>query len=139
MIENLRESTLSWHSVIVGAIIGLLHTIVAVLLWNTFGFENLLAAFATEPLYSTYVVIGMFVLGFIPGVLYADRKSVSPICLVVALLVLSGFGTWQTVQSGATPVSPTPFGWYTLLWVGIIAVAVLVGGLELRIRQQITA
>lgn len=119
----------------IGIVTGLVHLLISVLLWYRFEFESLLTLFSSETLYAAYVVVGMFVVGFVPGVLYAQQRAVSPLFIVVGLLALTGFGTWQTVQSNLTPVGPTPFGWYTLLWVGVLVIAGLFGGVELQIKQ----
>ncbi|QKY21750.1 hypothetical protein B4589_011540 [Halolamina sp. CBA1230] len=58
----------------------------------------------------------MFVLGFVPAVLYSKYRSRVPLALSVFLFVGSAFGTYRVVASGLTPVDPTPFGWYLLLW-----------------------
>ena len=119
----------------IGIVTGLVHLLISVLLWYRFEFESLLTLFSSETSYAAYVVVGMFVVGFVPGVLYAQQRAVSPLFIVVGLLALTGFGTWQTVQSNLTPVGPTPFGWYTLLWVGVLVIAGLFGGVELQIKQ----
>lgn len=126
------------RAVIGGSITGLVHSVVSLLLWNYFRFEDLTAAFSTEPFYVAYVLTGMVALGFIPGVFYSGRNIILPAILTVVLLVVSGFRTWQIVSSGATPVDPTPYGWYILLWIGVVAAASLAGGLELKLRQRST-
>ena len=123
-------------SITVGGSAGLVHAGIAALLWTDFGFENLLAVFATEPLYVSYVVLGMVLLGSIPGILYVRLHTVSPLLLVGSLLTLSTVLTWQTHRTGATPVDPTPFGWYILLWIGIVAVSGLIGGIETALRHR---
>jgi hypothetical protein len=120
----------------VGGSAGLVHAGIAALLWTYFGFENLPAAFATEPLYVSYVSVGMVLLGSIPGVLSVRLHTVSPLLLVGGLLTLSTVLTWQTHRTGVTPVDPTPFGWYVLLWIGIVAVSGLVGGIETALRHR---
>jgi hypothetical protein len=120
----------------VGGGAGLVHAGIAALLWTYFGFENLLAAFATEPLYVSYVILGMVLLGSIPGVLYVRLHTVAPLLLVGSLLTLSTVLTWHTHRTGATPVDPTPFGWYIILWIGIVAVSGLIGGIETALRHR---
>jgi len=136
MKTSLHHETLPSSPLTVGLSAGFVHAGIAAVLWTAFGFENLLSAFATEPLYVSYVILGMFLLGCVPGVLYARHRSVSPLLLVGGLLALSGVMTWQTIRTGATPVGPTPFGWYVLLWIGIAAVSGLVGGIETALRRH---
>ncbi|RDZ56230.1 hypothetical protein C5B91_18960 [Haloferax sp. Atlit-10N] len=73
----------------------------------------------------------MFALGFIPGVLYIKWNAVSPSVLIGGLLCLSSYGTWQAIGDGATPVDPTPFGWYMLLWVAVVALASVLAWVEI--------
>ncbi|WP_251343781.1 hypothetical protein [Haloplanus halophilus] len=120
----------------VGGTAGIVHAGIAALLWTYFGFEDLLATAATEPLYVGYVVLGMVLLGSVPGILYVRFDTVSPPLLVGSLLTLSTGLTWRTHRTSATPVDPTPFGWYVLLWIGIVAVAGLVGGIETTLRHR---
>lgn len=117
---------------IVGIASGIIHGAVAIALWSFFGFENLLELPTVEPLYFTYIVVGMFALGFIPGLLYTKWNAVSPSILIGGLLCLSSYGTWQAIGAGATPVDPTPFGWYTLLWVAVVAVASVLAWMEIK-------
>lgn len=42
---------------------------------------------------------------------------------------------WTAIGDGATPVGPTPFGWYTLLWVGVVVLVSGVGWAEMRVGQ----
>ncbi|ELZ79614.1 hypothetical protein C455_08517 [Haloferax larsenii JCM 13917] len=72
----------------------------------------------------------MFVVGFVPAFLYARYRTFSPIVATGGLLGVTAFATWQTVQSGSTPVDPTPFGWYMLLWIGVLVLDAALGGVE---------
>ena len=118
----------------VGTATGLLHLAVALGLWTAFGFERVSGMLRTEPLFLGYTLLGMFALGFVPGLVYARWRAVSPGLLVGGALLLSAAGTWTTVRDGLTPVDPTPFGWYVLLWVGIVGLSLVVGWIESRIR-----
>lgn len=109
---------------------------VAITLWNVFGFENLLAAVSTETLYVIYVSVGLFTLGFLPGVLFSKYRLRAPIVLIAALFTMCAAGTWQLTQSGVTPVDPPPFGWYILLWAAVGVVAVVSGWLEILLRRR---
>ena len=108
----------------------------AVGLWTAFAFEPILRMRSTEPLFLGYTLLGMFALGFVPGLLYVRWRVITPGLLVGGALVLSAAGTWTIVSQGLTPVDPTPFGWYVLLWVGIVGLSVVVGWIEGRIRGR---
>jgi len=138
MKPSLHLDTITSSPLTVGVGAGLVHTGAAALLWSYFGFENLFVAFATEPLYASYVILGMFLLGCIPGILYVRYRSVSPLLLVGSLFSLTGVLTWQTIQTSATPVDPTPFGWYILLWIGIVATSGLIAGIETTFHYRST-
>ncbi|WP_255246080.1 hypothetical protein [Halolamina sp. CBA1230] len=96
--------------------VGVGHALLSTALSSFFGFASLLAQADTEPLYVFYSLCGLFVLGFVPAVLYSKYRSRVPLALSVFLFVGSAFGTYRVVASGLTPVDPTPFGWYLLLW-----------------------
>lgn len=112
-----------------------LHAVAAATLWTRFGFENLLAAFGTEPVYATYATLGMVLAGAVPAALARWRGTATPVLLVAVAFALAAAGTWTTVRRGLTPVGPTPFGWYVLLWPVVVSLAGLVGELEWRTRQ----
>ena len=125
----------SSRELLIGTTVGVFHGAIALLLWNFFNFENLLGMLSNEPLYLLYTLTGMFVLGFIPGLLYAKWESISPGLLVGGLLSLSSYGTWVTIGDGAVPVDPTPFGWYTPLWIGIAVLITVAGWIEVRFSR----
>ncbi|WP_237560294.1 hypothetical protein [Halolamina sediminis] len=106
------------------------HALLSFLLWSLFDFEDLLASVGTEPLYVFYLVGGMFALGFVPAVLYARYGLRAPGAISVFLLVGSAFGTYRVVASGATPVDPTAFGFYLLLWPGCVVLYAVIGAVE---------
>lgn len=123
------------RGLLIGTTTGIFHGAIALFLWNFFGFESLQGMLSNEPLYLLYTLTGMFVLGFIPGLLYAEWGSISPGVLTGGLLCLSSYLTWTAIGDGATPVGPTPFGWYTLLWAGIIVLVFVAGWAEVRFNQ----
>lgn len=126
------RSTRTFALVAVG---GALHAAAAATLWTQFGFENLLVAFGTEPTYATYAMLGMVLAGAVPAALARWRTTAAPVLLVGVVFVLAAVGTWTTARRGLTPVGPTPFGWYVLLWPAVVGLAGLVGELAWRTRR----
>ncbi|MDZ7849785.1 MAG: hypothetical protein U5K70_02870 [Halodesulfurarchaeum sp.] len=124
------------NGIFVGIIAGVLHGSIALGLWYSFEFESVPKMLSTEPLFMGYVLLGMFALGFVPGLLYAKLGSVSPALLIGGLLLVSAYGTWMIVGDNLTPVGPTPFGWYVLFWVGSIALISVVGWGEVTLLQR---
>ncbi|MGM0372648.1 MAG: hypothetical protein ACQEQJ_09140 [Halobacteriota archaeon] len=118
-----------------GVATGAVHAVIAASLWTGFGFEGFGRLLETEPAFLAYILSGMVLLGAIPGVCYATWRSVAPALLIGGSLCLSAAGTWAIVRDGLTPVDPTPFGWYVLLWVGIAVVATAAGLVEHWVRQ----
>lgn len=131
-VKREQASSSPDRALLVGAVAGVVHGVVALYLWTLFGFESFRGMLSAEPLFLLYTVTGLFALGFVPGLLYAKWGSVSPGLLTGGLLCLSAYGTWTTVGDGATPVGPTPFGWYTLLWAGVAVLVSGVGWAETR-------
>lgn len=125
------------RGIFIGIIAGALHGSIALGLWNFFEFESFPRMLSTEPLFMGYLLLGMFALGFVPGLLYAKWGSISPALLIGGLLFLSASGTWTIVRNNLTPVDPTPFGWYVLFWVGIIVLITVVGWGEVRLIYKI--
>ncbi|MFC5366898.1 hypothetical protein [Salinirubrum litoreum] len=117
-----------------GVVGGLGHALVVLLLWNLFGFESLVGAFSAEPFYVTYVLLGAVGVGVALGVGSARRELVSPVLVVGVLLVGAGVTTWFGLRGGATPVGPTPLGWYALLWPVALLLAGVSGVVENRRR-----
>ena len=133
-----QQSILTETSVIAGSVGGLVHTGVAVFLWNDW-FDNLWEMLMTKPLNGAYVILGMFLLGFVPVLFYASEKLISPGIVVGVFLLLSGVGSWLMGAVRAPATVPTPFALYILFWVGVVALASLTGGLEYRRKQQTRA
>jgi predicted membrane-bound spermidine synthase len=109
----------------------------AVFLWNNW-FDNLWEMLMTKPLNGAYIVLGMFLLGFVPVLFYVGETVVSPAIIVAVFLLLSGLGSWLAGPVRAPSAVPTPFALYILLWVGVVALASLLGGLEYRRKQRVT-
>lgn len=133
--ENEQDSSALNRALLIGTVAGMFHGVIVLYLWNSFGFENVQGMLSAEPLFLLYTLTGMFALGFVPGLLYAKWGSISPGLLILGLLCLSVYGTWTTIGDGSTPVDPTPFGWYTLLWVGIVVLVSGVGWAEWKRNQ----
>ncbi|SEO92897.1 hypothetical protein SAMN04487948_10831 [Halogranum amylolyticum] len=110
----------------------LLHTVAAGVLWTWFGFDTGVAG--DEPFFA-YVAVGAVLLGALPAVAVATRRLRAPALVVAAAFTLSAYGTWSIVDSGLTPVDPTPFGWYLLGWPLVAVAALLVGGGEYGLRR----
>lgn len=125
------------RSIIGGVAVGLLHAGVAVPLWHYFGFDNLGELFLTKPFVGTYVLLGMFVLGFVPALSYIGQRLIAPSVVVGGVLLLSVAGSWLTGTVRAPAGTPTPFGFYILLWVVVIALAGVAGGAEYRWKRPI--
>jgi hypothetical protein len=130
-----QDSVSPNRALLVGIVAGMFHGIIALSLWNWFGFESFRGMLSAEPLFLLYTLTGMFALGFIPGLLYAKWESISPGLLIGGLLCLSAYGTWAAIGDGSTPVDPTPFGWYILLWAGVAILISGVGWAEMRRNQ----
>lgn len=139
MAGNSKQSLVSRASVIGGLVGGLVHAGVAVVLWNFFGFDNLWEMLVLKPLNGGYIVLGMFLLGFVPVLFYVGKKAISPVIVVAGSLLLSGFGSWLAGPVRAPSAVPTPFALYILLWVGVVALAGLTGGVESRHKHRATS
>jgi hypothetical protein len=121
------------QQLLVATLTGLTHTLAVALLWRGFGFESLVTVASTDPLYVAYLLVGTLAVGSVPGVGYARRALVSPVVVVGVLLVGAAGATWLSLGGGATPVGPTPLGWYALLWPVTLVLAVVVGVGEKRL------
>ena len=112
---------------------GLVHALAVGLLWREFGFESLVATASADPLYVAYLLAGVLTVGAVPGLGYARREVISPLVVVGTLLVGTATATWLRLSGGATPVGPTAFGWYALLWPVTLVLAVVAGVGEERL------
>lgn len=138
MSGDSAKSLVSSTSLFGGLVIGLVHAGVAVLLWDYFGFDTLGELLLIKPLIGVYILFGMFVLGFVPALFYVGRRFVSPAFVVGGLLLLSASGSWLAGTVRAPAGTPTPFGLYILFWIGVVALAGLVGGVERKWKQPAT-
>lgn len=137
MARTSKHSIVTRNSIIGGLVGGLVHAALAIVLWNIW-FDNLWEMFMTKPLNGAYIILGMFLLGFVPIVFYVGEKVMSPAIIVAVSLLLSGLGSWLAGPVRAPSAVPTPFALYILLWIGVVALASLSGGLEYRRKQKIT-
>lgn len=135
--QRSKHSLVSRSSISSGVVVGLVHSGIAVLLWNHW-FDNLGEMLAVKPLNAIYISLGMFLLGFVPAVFYVGQEVISPAIIVGGLLVLSGVGSWVAGSVVAPRSAPTPFGLYVLSWVGIVALGVIAGRLESRRNRRAT-
>lgn len=122
-------------SVIGGLVGGLAHTALAVLLWNNW-FDNLWGMLMTKPLNGAYIILGMFLLGFFPVLLYVGEKLISPAIIIAVFLLLSTLSSWLAGPVRPPSAVPTPFGLYILFWVGVVALAGVIGGFEYRRKHR---
>lgn len=137
MAENSGQPLVTRTSIIGGVIGGLVHAAVAVFLWNHW-FDDLWEMLGTKPLDGTYILLGMFLLGFVPVVFYLGENVVSPAIVVAVSLILAGFGSWLASPVRAPATVVTPFALYILLWVAVVALAGVAGRAESRRRRQAT-
>jgi len=133
-----RQSLVTRASIVGGSAGGLVHASVAVLLWNHW-FDDIRGMLTTKPLDGAYLLLGMFLLGFVPVVFYVGEGLVSPGIVIAGFLLLSGVGSWLAVPVLAPSATPTPFALYILLWVGIVPLAGLSGGFEYRRKNRATS
>ena len=124
-------------SIIGGVVGGVVHAGVAAVLWN-YWFDNLGEMLTIKPLNGAYIILGMFLLGFVPILFYVGGRVISPVVLVALFLLVSAFGSWLGNTVRAPAAVPTPFALYILFWVGVVALAGLTGGLEYRRTHRAT-
>jgi len=137
MSRTSMQSIVTRTSIIGGSVGGLAHTALAVLLWNSW-FDDLWSMIVAKPLNGAYILLGMFLLGFVPALFYVGEKVISPAIIVTVFLLLSGLGSWLAGQARPPSAVPTPFGLYILFWVGVVALAGVIGGFEYRRKQRAT-
>jgi len=134
MARTSQQSIVTRTAIVGGMVGGVVHAGVAVVLWNRW-FDNLWELLLTKPLNGAYIVLGMFLLGFVPVLFYVGEKVISPAIIVAVFLLLSGLGSWLAGPVPAPSAVPTPFSLYILFWVGVVALAGVTGGLEYRRRE----
>ena len=135
MDEGSTRSLVSRTSIIGGLIGGLVHAATVVVLWNYFGLDDLGELVAIKPLYGLYLILGMFVLGFLPALFYVGQNYIFPAFVVSGSLFVSAIGSWQAGPVRAPVGGPTPFGVYVVFWVGVVVLAGLAAGFE-RTRKR---
>lgn len=131
------RSLVTRASITGGVVGGAVHAGVAASLWNHW-FDNLGELLATKPLNGVYLVLGMFLLGFIPVLFYVGKRVVAPSVVVGGLLLLSVVGSWLANPVRAPAAVPTPFALYVLSWVFVVALAGVAGGVEYRLKRRAT-
>ncbi|WP_254524011.1 hypothetical protein [Natrinema caseinilyticum] len=131
MAEDSESPSVSTTPAIYGLVAGLLHAGVAALLWDYFRYGVLWDVSFT----GVYITAGIFALGFVPVLSSTRQKSISPVLLVSILLLASVYSEWQGYFSPRFG-GPGPFGWYILLWVGVVLLAGLAGDLEVTLKQR---
>ncbi len=125
----------SRRALLAGSVGGLGHAGLAMVLWASFGHDDLGELLAVKPHLGLYILLGMVLLGFVPAVFYVGRRAVSPAVVVGAMLLLTVVGSWFAGPVRAPAGAPTPFGLYILLWVGIVALAAVAGRIEATRRR----
>ncbi|WP_246983354.1 hypothetical protein [Halorientalis marina] len=125
------RTLVSRASVIWGVVGGIVHAGVATLLWN-YWFDNLGEMLTVKPLNGSYIILGMFLLGFVPVLFYVGEGVIAPGIVVAVCLLVSVVGSWLTTPVRAPAAVPTPFALYILFWVGVVVLAGLAGGVEYR-------
>jgi hypothetical protein len=130
-------SLVSRTSIIGGVVGGVVHAGVATVLWNQW-FDNLGEMLTIKPLNGAYIILGMSLLGFVPVLFYVGGRVISPGIVVAVFLLLSAVGSWLAGPVRAPAAVPTPFALYILLWVGVVALAGLTGGVEYRRTHRAT-
>ena len=138
MARTPEQSIYTKSSIIGGLVGGLAHTALAVLIWSSW-FDDLWGMVVAKPLNGAYIVLGMFLLGFIPVLFYVGEKVISPAIIVAVFLLLSGLGSWLAGPVRPPTAVPTPFALYILSRVGVVALAGVIGGFEYRRKQRATS
>ena len=137
MARTVQQSIVTRTSIIGGSVGGLVHAGVAVVLWNRW-FDDLWDLLTTKPLNGAYIVLGMFLLGFVPVLFYVGEKIISPAIIIAVFLLFSTLGSWLVGPVRPPSAVPTLFGLYILFWVGVVALAGVIGGFEYRRKQRAT-
>ena len=131
MSEGTPRTLASPTAVVWGVLGGIAHAGVATLLWN-YWFDDLGELLTVKPLTGAYIVLGMFLLGFVPVLCYVGERVVAPGIVVGVFLLVSVIGSWLANAVRAPATVPTPFALYILVWVGVVALAGVAGWVEYR-------
>lgn len=131
---------LTRRAIAIGLAFGVLHTVLAIWL-RTVTFDlswGLRSVFGL--IIVAWMVLGALLVGGIPGWLLGRFSLVSPLFVVTGAFAWSALQTWEYVQAlrasgAAMGVAFTTFTFYLLVWFVVLAVAVLAGGLEYRVRR----
>lgn len=118
-----------------GFLIGIIHLFLVGGLWLWFGFADPLQG---TYLMGAYLAIGAVLLGAIPTFLFLQKRLVAPAIVVVVAFLVTAAQTWAIYVAPPmppAPVDPTPFGWYALGWVVLLAVSLVIAGGEYGLRQ----
>ena len=137
MAPTSEQSIITRVSIVGGLTGGVAHTALAVLLWNNW-FDDLWGMLVTKPLNGAYILLGMFLLGFIPALFYVGEKVISPAIIITVFLLISTLSSWLAGPIRPPSAVPTLFGLYILFWIGIAALAGVIGGFEYRRKQRTT-
>ena len=129
MAEETERPFISRTSAIASMVAGLLHAGIAIYFWDYFLYDS---QFITTP-GGTYIIIGMFALGFVPVLYTAVHKCISPVLLVSILLIFSVHTEWHSSYAFG---GPRAFGLYIFLWVGIVLLAGLAGYIEVKLKHR---
>ena len=132
MTGNTEQPLLSRTSAVSSTVAGFLHAGVSIFFWNQF-YETVGKILSFNPFLGAYLLIGMFALRFVPVACSITQKSISPVLLVSASLIVSVYSEWQT-QLSPSFAGPGPFGMYILFWVGMVLFAGLAGYIEVKLK-----
>ncbi|MFD1569078.1 hypothetical protein [Halorubrum laminariae] len=124
------------RTVVIGLLGGLVSLSVASALWLRFGFTTRTAG---NGQFLIYVGLGAIALGAVPAILAAAYGLVAPLVVHLAIGGAAAYGTWTRYVAPETPpapVGPTPFGWFLLGWVAVVALGLVAGWGEHRLRRR---
>jgi len=135
MIEDPESGLVTRTSLLGGMLGGLVHTGGAVLLWDHLH-NSVWEILQSNLSFGLYMILGMFLLGFIPVLFYIGETVISPALVVGVFLVPSAILSWLSGPPRAPNASPSPFALYVLLWVVVLALAGFIGKFEYRRKRQ---
>jgi len=136
------RSALTPDAVQTGLVFGVLHAVSFLLIRASLGFYEdgfIQSTFATASSLGVaiWTIGGGVVVGFVVGVLFRRYQLISPVLSVVLLLAAASIVTWNRVPARGPSEAVaahvlTLYGW---AWLGVLAVPVLLGAVEGRIRD----
>lgn len=137
------RSALSPDAVRTGLVFGVIHAISFLLIRASVGFYEdgfIQSTFATTSSIGVaiWAIGGVVVVGFVVGVLFRRYQLISPVLSVLLLLAAVSIVTWNSIPARGPSESVavhalTLYGW---AWLGVLAIAVLLGAIEERIRDD---